>query len=132
MGAFGEVSSDLDRTVTALAESRVLYLSRESGKPMTEGWRSVVLGQYRRHFSVLFVKVQAACLTARLGHLGAGGRQAAGKIRDLMLQERRSQRGRGLLLSLRQGPRNGEAIRSVKGFGYIDHIYMCFKKKVES
>ena len=27
VGAFGEVSSDLDRTVTALAESRVLYLS---------------------------------------------------------------------------------------------------------
>ena len=59
---------------------------------MTEGWRSVVLGQYRRHFSVLFVKVQAACLTARLGHLGAGGRQAAGRRRDLMIQERRSQR----------------------------------------
>ena len=37
VGAFGEASSDLDRTVTALAESRVLYLSRESGKPMTEG-----------------------------------------------------------------------------------------------
>ena len=92
VGAFGEVSSDLDRTVTALAESRVMYLSRESGKPMTEGWRSVVLGQYRRHFSVLFVKVQAACLTARLGHLGAGGRQAAGRRRDLMLQERRSRR----------------------------------------
>ena len=45
VGAFGEVSADLDRTVTALAESRVLYLSRESGKPVTEGWRSVVLGQ---------------------------------------------------------------------------------------
>ena len=42
VGAFGEISSDLDRTVSALAESRVL--SRESGKPMTEGWRSVGLG----------------------------------------------------------------------------------------
>ena len=30
MGAFGEASSDLDRVITALAESRVLYLSRES------------------------------------------------------------------------------------------------------
>ena len=92
MGAFGEVSADLDRVVTALAESRVLYLSRESGKPVTEGWRSVILGQYRRHFSVLFVKVQAACLTSRLGHLGLGARQAAGSRRDLMLQERRSER----------------------------------------
>ena len=92
VGAFGEVSADLDRTVTALAETRVLYLSRESGKPVTEGWRSVVLGQYRRHFSVVFVKVQAACLTARLGHLGPGARQAAGRRRDMMLQELRSQR----------------------------------------
>ena len=30
VGAFGEASSDLDRVITALAESRVLYLSRES------------------------------------------------------------------------------------------------------
>ena len=36
VGAFGEVSSDLDRVVTGLAESRVLFLSRESGKPVTE------------------------------------------------------------------------------------------------
>ena len=36
-GAFGEASADdLDRVVTALAESRVLYLSRESGKPVTD------------------------------------------------------------------------------------------------
>ena len=70
VGAFGEASADLDRVVTALAESRVLYLSRESGKPVTDGWRSVVLSQYRRFFSVLFVKVQQECLTTRLGHLG--------------------------------------------------------------
>ena len=31
--AFGEASSELDRVVTAMAESRVLYLSRQSGKP---------------------------------------------------------------------------------------------------
>ena len=68
VGAFGEASSDLDRVVTALAESRVLYLSRESGKPVTDGWRSVILGQYRRYFSVLFVRAQAACLTSRIGH----------------------------------------------------------------
>ena len=77
VGAFGEASADLDRVVTALAESRVLYLSRESGKPVTDGWRSVVLGQQRRYFSVLFVKIQSACLKARLGHLGEGARQAA-------------------------------------------------------
>ena len=48
----------------------LLYLSRESGKPVRvrDGWRSAVLAQYRR---------QAACLTARLGNLGEGARQAA-------------------------------------------------------
>ena len=92
VGAFGEASSDLDRTIKALAESRVLFLSRESGRPVTDGWRSVVLGQYRRHFSVLFVRVQATCLTARMGHLGAEARQGAGRRRDLMALEERSRR----------------------------------------
>ena len=92
VGAFGEASSDLDSVVTALAESRVLFLSRECGKPVTDGWRSVILGQYRRYFSVLFVRVQAACLTARLGHLGEGARQAAAGRRDLMMQEELSRR----------------------------------------
>ena len=92
VGAFGEVSSDLDRVVTALAESRVLFLSRESGKPATDGWRSVVLAQYRRYFSCLFVRVQAACLCARLGHLGEGARQMADRRRDLMEQELRARR----------------------------------------
>ena len=52
--------------------------------------QSVVVGQYRRHFSVLFVKVQAACLLSRLGHLGQRGREAAGRRRDLMVQEERA------------------------------------------
>ena len=51
-----------------------------------------MLAQYRRYFSVLFVKVQAACLTARLGHLGEGARQAAGRRGDLMVQEESSRR----------------------------------------
>ena len=92
VGAFGEVSSDMERVIVAMAESRVLYLSRETGKPVTDGWRSLVLGQYRRHFSVLFVKVQAACLLSRVGHLGERGREAAGRRRDLMVQEERARR----------------------------------------
>ena len=79
LGAFGEVSADMDRVVSALADSRVLFLSRESGKPVTDGWRSVILGQHRRFFPVLFVKIQAACLAARMGHLGEGTRQADGR-----------------------------------------------------
>ena len=92
MGAFGEVSSDLDRVISALAESRVLFLARESGRMVTDGWRSVILGQYRRYFSTLFVKAQAACLTARLGHLGIAAREVAGRRRDLMVQEERARR----------------------------------------
>ena len=57
---------------------------------MTEGWRSEVVSQYRRYFSVLFVKVQAACLLSRLGHLGQRGREAAGRRRELMVQEERA------------------------------------------
>ena len=51
-----------------------------------------MLAQYRRYFSVLFVKVQAACLTARLGHLGEGARVAARRRVDLMDQEERARR----------------------------------------
>ena len=92
VGAFGEVSSDLDRVISAMAESRVLYLARESGRLVTDGWRSVILGQYRRYFSTLFVKAQAACLTARLGHLGIAAREVAGRRHDLMAQEDRARR----------------------------------------
>ena len=92
VGAFGEVSSDLGGLIKALAESRVLYLARETGKLVTEWWISTVLGQYRRYFSVLFVRVQAACLTARMGHLGSGAREAAGRRRDLLQQEQSSRR----------------------------------------
>ena len=67
--ALGEVSSDLGNLIKAMAESSILFLAREMGKLITDGWSSVVLSQYRRYFSVLFVKVQAACLTSRLGHL---------------------------------------------------------------
>ena len=79
VGAFGEASWELDRVVVQGGrwESRVLYLSRESGKPVRvrDGWRSAVLAQYRR---------QAACLTARLGNLGEGARQAAGRRGKVM------------------------------------------------
>ena len=86
-------TSDLWRVITALVESRVLFLARKSGKPVTDGWRSVILGQFRRYLSSWFVKVQAACLTARLGHLGPSAREVAGRRRDLMAQEERARRG---------------------------------------
>ena len=48
-----------------MARSRVLYLPRETGRPVTNGWRSVVLGHYRCFFSAGSIR----------------------RVRDLMLQE---------------------------------------------
>ena len=48
----------------------------------------MVLAQYQRFFSVQFVKVQAACLTA-----SEGARQVARRRVDLMDQEERARRG---------------------------------------
>ena len=74
------------------ASNLVLFLARESGKPITDGLRSIVLDQYRRYFSVVFVRVQAACLTAGMGHLGLGAREAAGSRKNMIQQEERSRR----------------------------------------
>ena len=41
---------------------------------------------------MVLVKVQAACLSARIGHLGLQAREAAGRRQDLTLQEERSRR----------------------------------------
>ena len=60
--------------------------------PSVVGLRSVILGQYRRYFSTLFVRAQAACLTARIGHLGPAAREVAGRRREMMEQEARGRR----------------------------------------
>ncbi len=86
VGAFGDISSDLDRLIRALAESRALYLSRESGWPLSDRQAGLILGQYRRVLSVTFVRSQAACLVARMGHLGESARQCAAR-RRLDMQE---------------------------------------------
>ena len=36
VGAFGDISTDLDQLIKALAESMVLYLSREAGRPLSD------------------------------------------------------------------------------------------------
>ena len=82
----------LDEYTTVLAESRVLFLARESGKPIRDSLRSIVLGQYRRYISVVFVRVQAACLTAKMGQLGLGAQEAAGRRKDMVQQEEGSRR----------------------------------------
>ena len=92
VGYWGETSTDLDRMIRAIAESRVLYLSRETGRPITDNWVGQVLGQHRRSLSAAFVRAQAACLTSRMGHLGVGAREAAARRTVAMAQETRLQR----------------------------------------
>ena len=92
VGYWGETSTDLDRVIRAIAEARVLYLSRETGQPITDTWVGQVLGQHRRSLSVSFIRAQAACLVARMGHLGVGAREAAGRRKVAMEQERRLQK----------------------------------------
>jgi hypothetical protein len=86
VGAFGDISTDLDRLIKALAESRVLYLSREAGRPLSDNESGHILGQYRRVLSVTFVRSQAACLVARVGHLGQAARECAGRRRGAMAE----------------------------------------------
>ena len=110
VGAFGEASSDLDRAIRGIAESRVLYLLRQEGRPVTDAWTGQVLGQHRRFFSALFVRCQAACLVSRMGHLGEGAKEAAARRKVWTAQEMRSRkeaeafhsayiRGRGMALA---------------------------------
>ena len=94
VGAFGEASCDLDRVITALAESTDFYLSQVIGKLVTDGWRSVIVAQNWRYFSLIFVRVQAACLISRLGHLCEGAIQAVRRRIDLMDQEDEEERAR--------------------------------------
>ena len=92
VGAFGEASIDLDRMIRGIAESRVLYLSRQEGRPVTDTWTGQVLGQHRRYFSALFVRSQAACLVSRMGHLGEGAKEAAARRKVWSAQELRTRR----------------------------------------
>ena len=74
VGAFGEVSEDLERTITAIAESRALFLSRETGQPVSEARAGWIFGQYRRLLTRLFISSLTSCLLARMGHFEGGGK----------------------------------------------------------
>ena len=92
VGFWGDCSTDLDRIIRAIAEARVLYLSRESGRPVTDHWVGQVLGAHRRFLSAAFIRAQMACLTSRMGHLGVGAREAAARRMVAMAEEQRIQR----------------------------------------
>ena len=86
VGAFGDISCDLDQLIRALAESRALFLAREAGRPLSDREAGFILGQYRRVLSVTFVRSNAACLVARMGHLGEAARECAGRRRLAMAE----------------------------------------------
>ena len=81
IGAFGDISTDMDRLIRALAESRALYLSRETGRTLSDREAGRILSQYRRILSVTFVRSQATCLVARMGHLGQAAQECAARRR---------------------------------------------------
>ena len=74
-----------------LVECRALFLSRETGRPLLDSETGHILGQYRRVLSVTFVRSQAACLVARMGHLGEAARECAGRRRAAMMEGERMQ-----------------------------------------
>ena len=78
--------------IRGIAESRVLYLSRQEGRPVTDAWTGQVLGQHRRYFFALFVRCQAASLVSRMGHLGEGAKEAAARRKVWFAQELRTRR----------------------------------------
>ena len=55
LGASGEVSKDLERKLKAIEEFRAMYLSRETGQPVSDlkaGW---LLGKIRRHLLFMLI-----------------------------------------------------------------------------
>ena len=89
VGAFGDCSSDMDRLIRGLADARALYLSREAGRPLSDRETGHILGQFRRVLSVTFVKSQAACMVARMGHIGEAARECAARRRVAMVEDER-------------------------------------------
>ena len=84
VGAFGEVSENLESTIKALAEAR------EAGLPVSDTKAGWILGQYR-----ILLSCQASCLLARMGHLGEGVKECAATRRVAKTEEMRMRKGTG-------------------------------------
>ena len=55
----------------------------------------IILGQYRRLMSCLFIRSQASCLLARMGHLEEGAKGCAARRKVPMAEEQRTHKGEG-------------------------------------
>ena len=80
MGAFGEASVDLDRVITALAESRVLYFIQGKWKA-SHRWLEECSARATQKIFLSLVCENSKCLPhSQAGpFLGEGARQAAGR-----------------------------------------------------
>ena len=64
-----------------------LFLSRETGQPVSEAKAGWILGQYKRLLPCLFIRSQASCLLFRMGHSGEGAKECAARRRVAMAEE---------------------------------------------
>jgi hypothetical protein len=77
--AWASCSADLEGLICAIADSRVLFLSQERERPLSDKEAGHILSQHRRVPNVVFVCVQATCLVARMGHLGKAAQGCAAR-----------------------------------------------------
>ena len=56
---------------------------------MTDEWTGQILAQYRRVLSCVFVRAQANCLVARMGHLGEAAKESAARRHITMADDER-------------------------------------------
>ena len=92
VGRFGEGSTDLHVLLKRLAEARANNVARAMGRPTSVSEAGMILAQYRRVLACTFVRAQASCLLARLGHMDEGARQAATRRQVTLREEDLSRR----------------------------------------
>ena len=88
VGAFGEVSEELNELVQTLALSRLRTLGLQKGREFDKGEMGVQVGRIRKIISVAAVKSQAGCLLSRLGSVGEGCVEAGRRRTKVVRWER--------------------------------------------
>ena len=81
VGQFSEVSQDVHKLLSKLANEKSLKLQRMYGRSLSSFELSQVLQQFRRRLSICAIRSQSGCLLSRIGHYGDTAAQAA-KRRD--------------------------------------------------
>ena len=96
-GHWGEGSKDLHGFIQTCAEAKAEYISRSSGKTLSDTMLGTIVSQFRRLVSTTACRAQAQCLLERVSLITPAAKAAAERrvlaMRrdDQMRQERRSQ-----------------------------------------